>query len=366
MRLRHNFVREKVLALYLSELVMLYALKLHEAYALLFYDADGNLIQKTEKASGLKTQYSYDAENQLTSVQIPDGPLIKFGYDGLGRRIWKEVGGVFAISKYVYDDEDILMEFHWNPVTSQNSYVARYVHGPGIDEPLMMYNVYNGKKYFYVYDGLGSVTDLVDEAGNVREHYEYDSFGNMVNGWGASTPYTYTGREYDAETGLYYYRARYYDAQTGRFVSPDSVYDSFNDHKNLNRYVYVANNPVTFVDPLGQQGGIQVIQNWLSTVFRQPQMLALAGGGGVACATLLAPETLLVVGGTALIGLGIEGYIYFSKGGKQHKKDTGFIGKSDEWVIDNYKNTQDSQFKKRLENELKARKIKNKAKRGNK
>lgn len=210
------------------------------------YDADGNLTSKTEKASGLITQYSYDAENQLVSMQIPDGPLVRIGYDGLGRRIWKESGGVFAITKYVYDNEDILMEFKWMPTTNQNSYVARYTHGPGIDEPLMMYR--NGKKYFYVYDGLESVTDVVDENGNVVNHYEYDSFGNlMVRNESVTNPYTYTGREYDEDTKLFYYRARYYDATLGRFVQRDKLILT-------DSYIYVENSPVNLIDPVGLQG----------------------------------------------------------------------------------------------------------------
>ncbi|MBU2540805.1 MAG: hypothetical protein KJ593_02785 [Candidatus Omnitrophica bacterium] len=36
-------------------------------------------------------------------------------------------------------------------------------------------------------------------------------------------PYTYTGRELDPESGLYYYRARYYDASIGRFLQEDSI-----------------------------------------------------------------------------------------------------------------------------------------------
>jgi len=34
---------------------------------------------------------------------------------------------------------------------------------------------------------------------------------------------TYTGREWDKETGLYYYRARYYDPIEGRFISKDPI-----------------------------------------------------------------------------------------------------------------------------------------------
>lgn len=47
-------------------------------------------------------------------------------------------------------------------------------------------------------------------SGSITLTRQYDPWGNLVTG--ASTPgYAYTGREWDAETGLYYYRARYYD-----------------------------------------------------------------------------------------------------------------------------------------------------------
>jgi RHS repeat-associated protein len=57
-------------------------------------------------------------------------------------------------------------------------------------------------------------------------------------------PYTYTGREYDPETGLYYYRARYYDPKIGRFLQEDPIWD-------VNLYGYVGNRPVNFTDPMG-------------------------------------------------------------------------------------------------------------------
>jgi RHS repeat-associated protein len=59
--------------------------------------------------------------------------------------------------------------------------------------------------------------------------------------------YTYTGREWDKETGLYYYRARYYDPMDGRFVNRDPI--GFKG--GLNQFSYVENNPTNNVDPSG-------------------------------------------------------------------------------------------------------------------
>jgi RHS repeat-associated protein len=56
------------------------------------------------------------------------------------------------------------------------------------------------------------------------------------------TPFTFTGEQTDASTGLEYLRARYYDADTGRFLSPDPLGDG---------YDYAYDNPVMFTDPSG-------------------------------------------------------------------------------------------------------------------
>ncbi|RJP56063.1 MAG: hypothetical protein C4549_07255 [Deltaproteobacteria bacterium] len=67
----------------------------------------------------------------------------------------------------------------------------------------------------YHRDGLGSVTGITDSIGTLVQAYTYDSFGNIASilNPGFTQPYTYTGREYDLESGLYYYRARYYDVR---------------------------------------------------------------------------------------------------------------------------------------------------------
>jgi len=98
-------------------------------------------------------------------------------------------------------------------------------------------------------DHLGSTRALMDSSGSITASFSYDSFGNVTGGPSPSG-YTYTGREFDADTGLIYYRARWYDPQQGRFVSMDPVGFSGGD---VNLYAYVLNNPANFRDPTGTQ-----------------------------------------------------------------------------------------------------------------
>jgi RHS repeat-associated protein len=137
--------------------------------------------------------------------------------------------------------------------------VARYAQGLGIDEPLAMYR--GGASYYYDADGLGSITSLTNSSGQIAASYTYDSFGKLTASTGTVTnPFRYTGREYGAETGLYYYRARYYDSSVGRFISEDAV--RFGGGPNF--YEYVGNTPTNFVDPTGNcPFDLDKFVNWL-------------------------------------------------------------------------------------------------------
>ena len=219
------------------------------------YDLNGNLTSRESKTGGVcdgsgeLTQYGYDPEDQLVEVHVNHGVRARYRYDGLGRRIQKDVGGV--ITRYVYDNEDILLEFD-----GENRLVAHYTHGPGVDEPLIMERDLDSdgrleahEQFFYHHDGLGSIAELTDSDGNVVQSYVYDAYGQVVRQVGTvANPYAYTGRELDLESGLYYYRARYYSSQIGRFLTEDPI--GFGGGANFYRYVF--NNPTNLTDPSGK------------------------------------------------------------------------------------------------------------------
>ncbi|MDH4227148.1 MAG: RHS repeat protein [Deltaproteobacteria bacterium] len=212
------------------------------------YDRNGNLISKTS-ATGTTT-YGYDFENRLIKVVNADGSIVEFKYDVFGRRIEKAVfasggeaisSGSAEVTRYFYDGEDILIEYD-----GSGNVGNRYTHGPGIDEPLALTT--DKGVYFYHADGLGSIVALTDKNQTVVQDYQYGFFGDLKDLKNRiKQPYTYTAREYDRETGLYFYRARYYDAEAGRFITKDPI----GFRGGMNMYAYVAGNPVNYTDPWG-------------------------------------------------------------------------------------------------------------------
>ena len=65
--------------------------------------------------------------------------------------------------------------------------------------------------------------------------------------------YTYTGKERDEDTKLLYYEARYYNSHIGRFISIDPWSGDITDPQSLNKYAYVRNNPLKYMDPDGKE-----------------------------------------------------------------------------------------------------------------
>ena len=135
------------------------------------YDYNGNLIEKASKGTGEKTQYFYEWENRLIKVESPE-MTAKYKYDPFGRRIEKEVNG--KITRYAYDGPNIILEESGDGII-----LSKYIHTLTIDDPLALEK--EGQTFYYHKDGLGSIVSLTNQAGQVIQTYEYDSFGKILS-----------------------------------------------------------------------------------------------------------------------------------------------------------------------------------------
>lgn len=102
-------------------------------------------------------------------------------------------------------------------------------------------------------DASGTPLVATDANGAVLWKENYRPYGDRLNNQSASTNnhLWFTGKLYDATSGLSYIGARYYDPMVGRFVGVDPAPFSESNLHSFNRYAYANNNPYKFVDEDG-------------------------------------------------------------------------------------------------------------------
>ncbi len=210
-----------------------------------FYDNNGNQITKAvmvnqpyaEGMSGDYTisnisdsfiaLYEYNCYNQLVGVDT-NGVVSSYAYAPDGLRHSKTVDG--NTTTFVYDNANVIEE-----ITADGT--NKYYRGVEI--------IKNDDNLYYLYNGQGDVSLLIDNDGTTVADYVFDAYGNQLEENTIYNPFGYRGEYTDAESGLVYLRARMYDPLTGRFINEDPA------KSGINWYTYCNNNSILFIDPFG-------------------------------------------------------------------------------------------------------------------
>lgn len=197
-----------------------------------------NELQHVAPSLGADKSYTWDAANRLIRIDYAGGSLhTRFAYDGLGRCVEiAEWNGTTQTSsrRYVWCGQERCEERE-----SSGSVTRRFF---GLGEQV------GGVSFFYTFDHLGSVREMLDGAGNLRARYDYDPFGGRTRLAGdLEATRGFAGMVHHLPSSLGLTRFRAYDAATGRWLSRDPL----GERGGQNLYAYVGNAPTTAVDPSG-------------------------------------------------------------------------------------------------------------------
>ncbi|GCE13343.1 type IV secretion protein Rhs [Tengunoibacter tsumagoiensis] len=237
------------------------------------YDNNGNITSKQVQSTGLNESYSYNAASELITRTNGSGSTT-YSYDGIGNLIGSTAGGTLSYNVLNQTTKNGSTNYTYSGTTQSERVQVNsdtFVYGglglttakttAGTTEYVrcscgLLNNerTPDGKKYYYLFDGLGSVVGMTNSTGQEVNAYKYDPYGNIVSQQeqsGLNNPWKYAGGYYDSSTGLTKFGIRYYDPTVGRWTQRTPVGGSLQETLKGNPYMYADNNPVNEMDPSG-------------------------------------------------------------------------------------------------------------------
>ena len=200
------------------------------------YDRNGNMTRRDPSGTAVYN-FQYDAESRLTTVS--GSATASFVFDGDGNRVKSTVGGVTTVHIGAY--------FEW---TGSTSTMKKYYSAGGARIAM---RTGASTLNFILSDHLGSTSVTTDSNGALPTDNRYKAWGELRYASGTlPTKFTYTGQYSNvADFGLMYYGARWYDSSLSRFAQADSIIPQPGNPLAWDRYAYVLNNALRYIDPTG-------------------------------------------------------------------------------------------------------------------
>ena len=181
----------------------------------------------------------YDALGNLLSVGLPNGDLVEYLVDGMGRRVGKKKNGVL-LKQWVYRDA-------LKPVAeldANGNLVAEFVYASKGHVP--DYVVRGGTTYRVLADQLGTARYAVNvaDSSDVPYQADYSSFGE-VSGIGLDwMPFGFAGGQFDVESNLVRFGMRDCLPEAGRWTAKDAIRFNGGD---ANLMIYALQDPVNLL-----------------------------------------------------------------------------------------------------------------------
>ena len=229
------------------------------------HDAAGRLVRRFRVTlSGRLKEwlYTWDAEDRLTAVTVPDGTNWSYTYDALGRRITKtahrEGPEPGATVYFVWDGPRLIEEIR---AEVGRTTATTWDHDPGTFKPAAQTRrswadgasteQIDQQFHAIVADLVGTPTELVTPDGKIAWRAHTTLWGQTTSVPGSTTdcPLRFPGQYHDDETGLDYSYFRYYSPEDAAFLTPDPLGIT----PAPNPHAYVAN-PLVWLDPIGLAG----------------------------------------------------------------------------------------------------------------
>jgi RHS repeat-associated protein len=233
------------------------------------YDLGGNMTTIPIPSSPTSAYTAtYDAWNRLVALTNGTTTVTTYAYDGLRRRVIKGiyVSGTLDHNEHAYFNEawQLLEVRKEVSRTISSNPLEQYVwHDFDVDAPALRdYDATTSgspTRYYYTFDSTFNITAATTASGTATERYYYSPYGSLTfldasfnvlttqqSQIGNSV--TYTGRQYDAESGLVYCRNRLYHPGCGCFITRDPT--SYHI-PTLSLYDYGSSSPTVYRDPMG-------------------------------------------------------------------------------------------------------------------